>query len=96
MLGLLWLTVPSKIYRCWTVYGYSWRVVWLPIIFWLGSLTCAILMLYADIFGTAETTKRIRHKSAVLNFDAGIGFYSINIVTNLFTTGMTTIFYFAI
>ena len=65
--------------------------------FWLGSLTCAILMIYCDYYlevavaATGEV-KRFLHLADV----ARIGFYSSNIATNLFSTGTTTLFCFVI
>jgi hypothetical protein len=87
----------SKIYRCWAVYGHSWRVVWLPIILWLGSLTCAILAAYWDFLLVLEATQdpEIARRQSPF-YDATTAFYSINIATNLFSTGMTTPFCFVI
>jgi hypothetical protein len=85
----------SKIYRCWTVYGHSWRVVWLPIILWLASSTCAVLVIYSAsqlLVGPGPEITRLEY---LLN-DAIAVFYSINIATNLFSTGMTTLFCFVI
>src|ERR1700759_4000317 len=82
-------TMPSKIYRCWTVYGHSWRVVLLPIIFWFGSLTCAVLVVYYDCL-TALAGEDSSTIAGIIEFlladDTLIGFYSSNIATNLFVT----------
>jgi hypothetical protein len=75
------------IYRCWTVYNYSWRVVCLPIIFWFGSLICAVLILYyywVLAVATGDSSTLTRMLVRVLH--AEIGFYSSNIATNLFST----------
>ena len=81
-----------KVYRCWTVYGQSWRIMWLPIMFWLGSLTCTFLTTYYDHCGFTEEIERF-----LSIFDgATIGFYSSNIATNLFSTGTASLFCFVI
>ena len=90
------LTMLSKIYRCWTVYGHPWRVVWLPIILWLGSLTCAVLIVCFDHLLSVAATQEEFTRLLSLYDDAITAFYSINIATNLFSTGMTTLFCFVI
>jgi hypothetical protein len=87
----------SKMYRCWAVYGHSWRVVWLPIMLWLGSLTCAVLAARWDFLSAVEATQDPEAASRQsLFYDPITAFYSINIATNLFSTGMTTLFCFVI
>jgi len=86
-----------KIYRCWTVYGHSWRVVWLPIVLWLGSLTSLVLVTYSDSQLFVGTTPDPGTKGLLSHLnDTVTGFYSTNIATNLFSTGMTTLFCFVI
>ena len=64
--------------------------------FWLGSLTCAILMIYYDYnFLAAGTPEEIERFARLLN-GAMIGFYSSDIAANLFSTGTTTLFCFVI
>ena len=83
------LTMLSKIYRCWMVYGHSRRVVYLPIIFWFGSLTCIALYIYYDIlFVTATDGSSRSGRAFVEEANTVIGFYCCNIATNLFSTCM--------
>jgi hypothetical protein len=84
---LIRLPILSKIYRCWTVYGRSWRVVCLPITFWFGSLTSAVLYIYYDILFMA--TGESFHQVLIKDVDTQIAFYSSNIATNVFSTCMT-------
>ena len=87
--------MPSKIYCCWTVYGHSWRVVLLPIIFWLGSLTCTVLTVYYDYLwalAAEDSSTTAATIDALLNNDALIGFFSSNLATNLFVTCTITLF----
>jgi hypothetical protein len=89
-------TMLSKIYRCWTVYDHSWRVVCLPTIFWLGSLTCVVLVIYFNNL-LSVTVKWEEFTRRVPLFEDGItAFYSTNIATNLFSTGMKFLFCFVI
>ena len=85
-----------KVYRCWTVHGQSWRAVWLPIVFWLGALTCAVLSTYYDYYGLAAVATEEIERFLRLSDGATIGFFSSNIATNLFSTGTTTLFCFVI
>src|ERR1700759_3353859 len=90
------LTVLSKIYRCWTVYGHSWRIVCLPIVFWFGSLTCIALVIYTKYEYTRVTSATSAIKLLVSNRDVGIGFYCGSIATNLFSTCLIIVFCFVI
>ena len=82
----------SKIYRCWTVYGNSWRVVCLPMIFWFGTLTCAILNVYYDYLTSVATDDSRIEWGLVRGLDALTAFYSANIATNLYSTCKITLF----
>jgi hypothetical protein len=86
-----------KIYRCWIVYGYSWRVAWPLIILWLASLACTVLLVYSDsLLPVAATQDPEVARLRSLFYDAVTTFYSTHIATNLFSTGMTTLFCFVI
>ena len=82
----------SKVYCCWIVYGRSWRVVCLPIVFWPGSLTCAVLSVYYDVRSSLITDANSAWRAFFKLFDMTTVFFSCNIATNLFSTCMTTLF----
>jgi len=76
------------IYRCWAVYGHSWRIVCLPIIFWLGSFAFAVLIICESHLLALEkkedSTTIKRH--FVKYIDDVIGLATTIIATNLFST----------
>ncbi|KAM6499963.1 hypothetical protein JOM56_005471 [Amanita muscaria] len=73
------------IYRCWIVYAKSWRVICLPVIFWLGSLACSALAFY---YGTLN----LKNFSSDLNtfqieeMTFTVGLYACNMATTIYTT----------
>jgi len=75
------------IYRCWTVYGNSWRIVCLPITFWFCTVTSTILNIYYDHQMVEEMERGLDIvASGVRSADALIGLYASNIATNVFST----------
>ncbi|KIL58167.1 hypothetical protein M378DRAFT_15738 [Amanita muscaria Koide BX008] len=44
--GIILTTDAVVIYRCWKVYNKSWRIIALPVLFWLGSSISFILVFY--------------------------------------------------
>ena len=64
--------------------------------FWLGSLTCAILTIYYDYYEAAAVATEEIERFLRLADRATIGFYCSDIATNLFSTGTTTLFCFVI
>jgi len=75
------------IYRCWTVYGNSWRIVCLPITFWFCTIAGTILNVYYDHQMVVEMERGLDIvASGVRSADALIGLYASNIATNVFST----------
>ncbi|TFK33653.1 hypothetical protein BDQ12DRAFT_727593 [Crucibulum laeve] len=77
------------IYRCWTIYGRSRKVVIIPIIFWVGGLACAILQGYWQIVQT-EVVITAWEPAAM---KVGLGtiltpFWGLTVALNLYTTPM--------
>jgi hypothetical protein len=73
----------SQIYRCWFIWSKSWRMIGLPILLWLGTLTCQIgllVLLRSVVFGQTNSGN-------VLLW--GLGFWALTISTNIFTTCMS-------
>ncbi|KAJ7888190.1 hypothetical protein B0H14DRAFT_2694488 [Mycena olivaceomarginata] len=70
------------IYRCWFIWSKSWRMIGLPILLWLGTLTCQIgllVLLRSVVFGQTNSGN-------VLPW--GLGFWALTISTNIFTTSV--------
>ncbi|KAJ7359835.1 hypothetical protein DFH08DRAFT_932210 [Mycena albidolilacea] len=70
------------IYRCWFIWSKSWRMIGLPIVLWLGTLTCQIgllVLLRSVVFGQTNSGN-------VLPW--GLGFWALTISTNIFTTSV--------
>ncbi|KAJ7036754.1 hypothetical protein C8F04DRAFT_1394021 [Mycena alexandri] len=71
------------IYRCWVVYGRSWRIVAFPILLWIGGAVCTVtnIVLEARLHSDAlVTSKSLR--------PVIISFWVLTIVLNILTTGM--------
>ncbi|KIL57873.1 hypothetical protein M378DRAFT_359464 [Amanita muscaria Koide BX008] len=72
------------IYRCWIVYAKAWRIICVPVTFWLGSLACSALYSY---YGTVDFSRKdpiaiqIDFEQMVL-----LGLYVCNIATTIYTT----------
>ncbi|KAM6499902.1 hypothetical protein JOM56_005410 [Amanita muscaria] len=72
------------IYRCWVVYSKSWHVICVPVIFWLASLACSVLFLYAA--GLNYKGQTYSTTVARIGLKALIGLYACNIVITVYTT----------
>ncbi|KIL56449.1 hypothetical protein M378DRAFT_522829 [Amanita muscaria Koide BX008] len=69
------------IYRCWIVYEKSWRVICVPVIFWLASLACsALFSYYGEQMLYAGQVRRKALGGAIT------GLYVCNIATTIYTT----------
>ncbi|KIL57880.1 hypothetical protein M378DRAFT_1027498 [Amanita muscaria Koide BX008] len=70
------------IYRCWIVYGKSWRVICVPVTFWLGSLACSVLpSYYATLNFLSPNLNTFQSEEKVL-----ISLYVCNMATTIYTT----------
>ncbi|KIL57868.1 hypothetical protein M378DRAFT_171250 [Amanita muscaria Koide BX008] len=70
------------IYRCWIVYGKSWRVICVPVTFWLGSLACSALSSYYGALSLSSKNQNVFRSTEM----AIICFYVCNIATTVYTT----------
>ncbi|KAM6499054.1 hypothetical protein JOM56_004562 [Amanita muscaria] len=74
------------IYRCWVVYGYSWKIVLLPLFLWISSVVLSsydISLYVLDINTTdPDTAARIN----VLSLQIWDGFFACNIAINIYAT----------
>ncbi|KAM6499791.1 hypothetical protein JOM56_005299, partial [Amanita muscaria] len=70
------------IYRCWVVYAKSWRVICVPVIFWLASLACSVLeSYYSGLYYKGQS-----HEAFPIAVNALIGLYACNIAITVYTT----------
>ncbi|KIL59661.1 hypothetical protein M378DRAFT_30006, partial [Amanita muscaria Koide BX008] len=68
------------IFRCWTVYGRSWRVICLPLVLWACTVACAVTWTVCNAVGV----ELINSPTAVA---IGVGvFYACNFATNVYAT----------
>jgi len=74
------------IYRCWVVYGYSWKIVILPLFLWVSSvcLSSYDLSLYALALNTTDDDTAARLGLLVLQI--WDGFFACNIAINIYAT----------
>jgi len=77
-LALIVTTDAVLIYRCWSIYSHSWRIVIPPLILWLGGIVCMVLILYLLPFSDPAHLLQ-RHTSWET-------FYSCNIALNIYAT----------
>ncbi|KAM6503912.1 hypothetical protein JOM56_000855 [Amanita muscaria] len=68
------------IYRCWTVYGKSWRVVCLPLAFWASTITCAVAWMICNAVGL-----QLINSPTAMAIVVGV-FYTCNFATNVYAT----------
>ncbi|KAF9263823.1 hypothetical protein L218DRAFT_944281 [Marasmius fiardii PR-910] len=71
------------LYRCYIVYGRSWKVIIPLVIFWIGGSTCGALLIYT--FATLEAPALITTTNARPFGDASIG---LSLALNIVTTGL--------
>ncbi|KIL57763.1 hypothetical protein M378DRAFT_171348 [Amanita muscaria Koide BX008] len=73
------------IYRCWIVYGKSWRVICVPVTFWLGSLACSTSSSYyalLDLSSQGQDDNTPQIEEMALN----VGIHVCNMATTIYTT----------
>ncbi|KAF4623217.1 hypothetical protein D9613_001292 [Agrocybe pediades] len=61
------INTSSQIYRCWIVYGKSWRAVFVSVVLWLGCIAATICHIVAEVtlHSKALITSRETRPSAV-------------------------------
>ncbi|KAF8622792.1 hypothetical protein AX15_006722 [Amanita polypyramis BW_CC] len=76
------------IYRCWVVYGRSYKIICLPILFWISSvaLTTYAIYLYAVTLTLEAADQETLYKVSILVAKIWDGFFSCNIATNIYAT----------
>ncbi|KIL59640.1 hypothetical protein M378DRAFT_84851 [Amanita muscaria Koide BX008] len=74
------------IYRCWVVYGYSWKIVLLPLFLWISSVVLSSydLSLYALALNTTDPDTAA--KLGLLTLQIWDGFFACNISVNIYAT----------
>ncbi|KAM6499959.1 hypothetical protein JOM56_005467 [Amanita muscaria] len=82
------LSIDSTlIYRCWIVYAKSWRVIFVPIIFWFASLACSALFVYYKTLayqGQNIPIKIFQNEERTIT-----GIYGCNVAITIYTTSMS-------
>ncbi|KIJ46937.1 hypothetical protein M422DRAFT_206169 [Sphaerobolus stellatus SS14] len=72
------------VYRCWVIYGRSWKVVAIPLILWLGDIACAIGVIRLEaILHQRTTTVTAADLTPWIS-----SFWSLTISLNIITTGL--------
>ncbi|KAJ7452120.1 hypothetical protein B0H11DRAFT_2074364 [Mycena galericulata] len=71
------------IYRCWVVYGKSWRVVAFSILLWCGGAACTVITIRIE----ADLHSNVLITSSSLQ-PVTIAFWVLTIVQNMLTTGL--------
>jgi len=80
------ITDAVLIYRCWVVYAKSWRIVCLPIFFWVLHLASAIVCIfYLTPLINPKDVESVIH-AFILEYYFWIVFYCANIATNIYAT----------
>lgn len=64
------------IYRCWVVYGGSWRAIFTPVLLWLAALSCSVLVICSQLIVGWESRF----------YRLWVVFYCSNILTNVYAT----------
>ncbi|KIL57852.1 hypothetical protein M378DRAFT_171232 [Amanita muscaria Koide BX008] len=79
------LSIDSTlIYRCWIVYAKSWRVIFVPVIFWFASLACSALFIYYKTLayqGQNIPIKIFQNEERTIT-----GVYGCNVAITIYTT----------
>ena len=72
-----------QIFRCWTVYNRSWRIVILPLLLLLYNISCLILLTYwsATTSGAVESRSFIDQFLGILESN-----YASTIAINIYAT----------
>lgn len=68
------------IFRCWTVYGKSWRVICLPLVLWTCTVACAVTWTVCNAVGV-----KLIETPTVIAVGAGV-FYVCNFATNVYAS----------
>ncbi|KAF8632095.1 hypothetical protein AX15_002049 [Amanita polypyramis BW_CC] len=70
------------IYRCWVVYGYSWKIICLPILFCISTPPLSIYKIYVYVLELNGVTNEFLSRVSQVSS----GRLACNIVTNTYTT----------
>ncbi|KIL60216.1 hypothetical protein M378DRAFT_84071, partial [Amanita muscaria Koide BX008] len=70
------------VFRCWILYAKSWRVICVPVTFWLASVACSVLeSYYAGLYYKGQS-----HEAVLIAMKATTGLYACNIAITVYTT----------
>ena len=72
-----------QLYRCYVVFAHSWKIVLLPLLLWLASVACSIMIIFITATLRKDTT--ISQQSLLKPFL--YSFFIVTIVLNLIVTG---------
>lgn len=72
-----------QIYRCYVVFAHSWLIIIFPMILWLASLACSIMIIFITATLRQDTT--ISQQSLLKPFL--YSFFIVTIVLNFIVTG---------
>lgn len=75
-----------QIYRCYVVFAHSWKIIILPLLMWLASLACSIVIIFITATLRKDTT--ISQQSLLKPFL--YSFFVDTIILNLMVTGEST------
>ncbi|KAM6502577.1 hypothetical protein JOM56_002554 [Amanita muscaria] len=82
------ITDAVLIYRCWVVYARSWRIVCIPIFFWILLFASSIICIfYLTPLINPKNEESVFH-AFLLEYYFWIVFYCANIATNIYATCM--------
>ncbi|KIL59641.1 hypothetical protein M378DRAFT_14671 [Amanita muscaria Koide BX008] len=74
------------IYRCWVVYGYSWKIVLLPLFLWISSVVLSSYDLSLYVLDLNTTDPDTAARINVLSLQIWDGFFACNIAINIYAT----------
>ncbi|KAF8634104.1 hypothetical protein AX15_001071 [Amanita polypyramis BW_CC] len=75
------------IYRCWIVYGHSWKIICLPIFFWTSGMALGSYLLYVYVLVVRNTSRRdIAQRLALMSYHIWEAYFVCNIMINVYAT----------
>ncbi|KAF8632099.1 hypothetical protein AX15_002052 [Amanita polypyramis BW_CC] len=78
---VLLITNGILIYRCWVIYGYSWKIIYLPVLFWISIIPLSVYGIYVYVLELSGVTDRLLSRASQVS----TGVSACNIVTDVYT-----------
>ncbi|PFH49355.1 hypothetical protein AMATHDRAFT_63426 [Amanita thiersii Skay4041] len=69
-------------YRCWTVYGNSWRIVIIPFFLWLATVICTVIGVQWVVVVLHTSNTRL----SIVTSNANLAFFTCTIIINVWLT----------